>query len=359
MNLVFLSNANAVHLKEWSEYFQHRLGHQCTVLTIPKQTMSYDGVEVIDIGNRFSGSKLAWPLLVPKIRQVLARKNADLLIAYRVVSYGFLASLVGFRPLVMAAQGGDLVWPPDDKFGQFTARRACRSGDYFNAWAGNIKDELIKYGAAPEKIFVCSRGIDFRTFPALPQKPFGPPTICVTRGLLPSYNFGQLIESMPAVLRELPDARLTIAGDGPERPKLQARAAELGVSAAITFLGHQARQGIVDLLNRSQLYVSTTITDGLPLSHFEAMAAGVFPIVSDIAANRIWIKDGENGLLFALGDPGMLAQQIVRAWRDTELRHHSVLANRKMVEREHDRDRNMQRIESGWIELLATRKQAK
>ncbi len=355
MNLVFLSNSNAVHLKEWSEYFQHRLGHTCTVLTIPKAAMPYDGVEVIDIGSRLSSSKLAWPLLVPKIRRILHHKRADLLIAYRVVSYGFLASLVGFRPLVMAAQGGDLVWPPDDRFGQFTARRACNSGDYFNAWADNIKDELIRYGADPEKIFVCSRGIDFRTFPALPHKPPGPPTICVTRGLLPSYNFIQLIEAMPSALRDLPEARLTIAGDGPERPALEARARALGVAGAITFLGHQPRQGIIDLLTRSHLYVSTTITDGLPLSHFEAMAAGVFPVVSDIAANRVWVKEGENGFLFPLGDPERLAQKIVQAWRDVEFRQRVMQANRTMVEREHDRDRNMQRIEAGWVELLARR----
>lgn len=352
LNLVFLSNANAVHLKEWSEYFQGRLGHRCTVLTIPRQQLSYDGVEVIDIGNKFSGSKLGWPLLVPRIRRILREKQADLFIAYRVVSYGFLASLVRFRPLVMAAQGGDLVWPPDDRFGQFTARRACRAGDYFNAWSANIRDELIKYGADPAKIFTCSRGIDFKTFPTLPQKSAGPPLLCVTRGLLPSYNFVQLIQAMPIALRELPDLKLVIAGDGSERPRLEAEAHALGVSGSIEFLGHQKRPAIVSLLERAHLYVSTTITDGLPLSHFEAMAAGVIPIVSDIAANRIWIRDGENGFLFPIGDPGALAAKIVRAWRERDWRARVVEQNRALVLREHDRDVNMKKMEQGWVELV-------
>lgn len=351
LRLVFLSNANAVHLKEWSEYFQHRLGHQCTVLTIPRQTMAYDGVEVLDIGNRLSASKLGWPLLVPRIRRILRERQADLFIAYRVVSYGFLASLVGHRPLVMAAQGGDLVWPPDDRFGQFTARRACRAGDYFNAWSANIRDELIRYGADPGKIFVCSRGIDLQTFPTLPPKPAGSPVVCVSRGLLPSYNFIQLIDALPQVLATIPQLRVEIAGDGPERGRLEARAQELGVAGAITFLGHQKRQGIIELLQRSHIYVSTTITDGLPLSHFEAMAAGLFPIVSDIAANRIWIEDGVNGLRFPIGDPGALARQIVRGWQDAALRERAIPANRALVERDHDRERNMLRIEGGWREL--------
>lgn len=352
MNIVFLSNSNAIHLKEWSEYFQQVLGHTCTVLTIPKHTLTYDGVEVIDVGNRFSGSKLGWFGCVPKIHRLLKAKQADLFVAYRVVSYGFLATFCGFRPLVMAAQGGDLVWPPGDRWGTKTARWACRHGDHFNAWADNIRDELIRYGAAQERIHVCSRGIDLRTFPTLPAKPEGPLKIVVTRGLLPSYNFGQLIAAMPAVLRAIPDASLDIAGDGPERPKLAAQAAALGVSGNVRFLGQQKRQAVVDLLQQAHLYVSTTITDGLPLSHFEAMASGVVPIVSDIVHNRIWIEDGVNGFLFPLGDPDALAAKIVRAWNDRELRARAVRANRALVEQRHDRKRNMQEISDGWEQLV-------
>jgi glycosyltransferase involved in cell wall biosynthesis len=82
------------------------------------------------------------------------------------------------------------------------------------------------------------------------------------------------------------------------------------------------------------------------------MAAGVIPIVSDIAANRIWIRDGENGFLFPIGDPGVLAAKIVRAWRERDWRARVVEQNRALVLREHDRDVNMKKMEQGWVELV-------
>jgi glycosyltransferase involved in cell wall biosynthesis len=49
------------------------------------------------------------------------------------------------------------------------------------------------------------------------------------------------------------------------------------------------------------------------------MAAGSFPVVTDIPANREWIKDGENGFLVPVNEEGLLAKRIVSAIRDREL----------------------------------------
>lgn len=352
MKLVFLSNANSLHLREWAEYFARELKHEVAVLTIPPLEKPYHGVEVVPIGHRFSGRKLAWLTLLPRIRRELRRRNPDLFIGYRVVSYGFLASLTGFHPLVLAAQGGDMVWPPDDRLGRFCVRYAVKRADRLNAWSANIKDEMLRYGADPAKIRVLSRGIELENWPGLPEKPpLNPPRIAMTRALLPSYNTIQLVEALPLVREKFPAVQCAIAGAGPERPSLERRASELGLEGTLRFTGYLSRQELFDLLRRSHLYVSTTLTDGLPLSHFEAMAAGLFPVCSDIPANRVWIREGENGLLAPLGDPAALARQIVRALTDHELRERGVADNRALIEREFDRRTNMRLMERDWQEL--------
>ncbi len=356
MRICFLSNSNSLHLKEWAEYFAGPLGHRVTVFTIPAPAEPYEnGVELVHLGNRFTGNKLAWLALLPRLRRELAARGPDLFAGYRVVSYGFLAALAGYRPLVLAAQGGDMVWPPDDRLGLFCVRYACRRGDLFNAWSVNIRDEMIRHGADPAKIVVCSRGIDLSLFPRLPEKAASPPLIAMTRSLLPSYNTIQLVEAMAVVAREVPGAVAEIAGDGPERPALEECARELGLSGtAVRFVGRLSREGIVDLVHRAHVYCSTTVTDGLPLSHFEAMAAGCFPVVTDIGANRVWIREGENGLLAAVGDGPALGRALVRALTDADLRRRGVLANRALVEREFDREVNMRKIEAGWKELATS-----
>ncbi len=123
MRIAFLSNSNSLHLKEWAEYFAGPLGHAVTVFTIPAPGEPYrNGVEVVPLGNRFTGNKLAWFALLPRLRRELAARRPDVFVGYRVVSYGFLAALAGYRPLVLAAQGGDMVWPPDDRLGLFCVR---------------------------------------------------------------------------------------------------------------------------------------------------------------------------------------------------------------------------------------------
>jgi glycosyltransferase involved in cell wall biosynthesis len=353
MRICFLSNSNSLHLKEWAEYFAAPLGHQVTVFTIPAPAEPYrHGVELVHLGNRFSGNKLAWLALLPRLRRELAARRPDLFVGYRVVSYGFLAALTGRHPLVLAAQGGDMVWPPDDRLGLFCVRYACRRGDFFNAWSTNIRDEMIRHGADPAKIMVCSRGIDLARFPRRSAPPPGPPVIAMTRSLLPSYNTIQFVEAMAVVAGQRSDVVAEIAGDGPERPRLEARARELGLlGTTVRFVGRLSRDEIVALVERAQVYCSTTITDGLPLSHFEAMAAGCFPVVTDIRANRVWFRDGDNALLAPVGDAPALGAALLRALSDAPLVERAVAANRAMIEREFDRDRNMRRIEAAWREL--------
>ncbi len=353
LRIAFLSNANSLHLREWAEYLAGTLHCEVTVLTVPRLARPYGhGVRTVEVGDTWAGRrKVFWPLLLPRIRRELAAVRPDVLVGYRVVSYGFLAALTGVRPLVLAAQGGQLTWPADEPKRRACVRYAVRRADLLNAWAPNIKEQMRRHGADAERIVVLSRGVDLSLFPALPDKSGLPPTIVMTRSLLPSYNTRQLIAALPRVVAAVPDVRCEIAGDGPLRADLEAQAAALGVADHVHFLGRIPRAEVVRRLERAQVYCSTTVSDGLPLSHFEAMAAGAVPVCTDIPANRVWIKDGENGFLAPLGDAARLADRLVRALRDEAFRAAVVPANRSMVERRHDRQRNLPLMTRGWEKL--------
>jgi glycosyltransferase involved in cell wall biosynthesis len=352
VRIAFFSNANSIHLKEWAEYLHSELSQEALVITIPEPELHYEGVEVVHIGNRLSGSKLVWPALLPRLKRELKRFDADLLVAFRVVSYGALATFSGFRPLALAAQGGNLDKTSNTRATRFCIRFALRRADLIHAWSPNLRKHLIGYGADPSKILTCSRGIDLRLFPSVPAKPEGPLRIVMTRALKPIYNVEQLIRAMPKILEAEPDAVCDIAGDGFLRAQLEGLARRLGVERSIRFLGHLPRQEIVSLLQTAHVYASTTRIDGLPLSHFEAMASGVFPVVTDVEANRIWIEDNSNGFLVPLGDSDALAAKIVRAYRSEDLRRDAVARNRRLVETEFDRSRNMERMLETYRELV-------
>jgi glycosyltransferase involved in cell wall biosynthesis len=63
-------------------------------------------------------------------------------------------------------------------------------------------------------------------------------------------------------------------------------------------------------LRAADVYVSASSSDGTSSSLLEAMASGLYPVVSDITANRPWVEHGKNGLLFAVGDAASLAEAL-------------------------------------------------
>lgn len=83
-----------------------------------------------------------------------------------------------------------------------------------------------------------------------------------------------------------PGLKLIVAGDGPEREELEARAVELGVADAVSFLGVVARASLPDLYASADAFVFPSTTETQGLVQAEALAAGAYAIVADCAPNR-------------------------------------------------------------------------
>jgi glycosyltransferase involved in cell wall biosynthesis len=167
----------------------------------------------------------------------------------------------------------------------------------------------------------------------------GPPTILSTRTLREErYRISDLIRAMKILTERYPDALCTIAGDGPDRAQYEALTRELGLDDTIHFVGWTDPPRLAELLRTHRIYVSASRADGASVSLFEAMACGSYPVVSDIDANREWVRDGDNGRLFPLGDVTALAGALAGAIDDpAELR------------RVTDQNRAMARDNLSWV----------
>ena len=127
-----------------------------------------------------------------------------------------------------------------------------------------------------------------------------------------------LLEAIPAVRREIPNARFFFAGDGHLRDELRELSRSLGVEAIVTFLGR--RDDVADLFASSDLVVLPSLFEGFPLTLLEAMAAGRAVVATDVPGNRDAVIHGETGLLVKAADPRALEGGIVRLLKDPELR---------------------------------------
>ena len=147
----------------------------------------------------------------------------------------------------------------------------------------------------------------------------GGPQIVSNRKLEDVYSVSTIIDAFPGVREALGDATLTVAGDGSLRVALMRRAERSIGIGSITFVGGVDHDRMPTLLRENHVFVSTSLSDTTSVSLLEAMACGLFPVVSDIPANREWITHGENGLLVPVKQPMRLAMSIIDAWHDRPL----------------------------------------
>jgi glycosyltransferase involved in cell wall biosynthesis len=129
------------------------------------------------------------------------------------------------------------------------------------------------------------------------------------------------IDVLLDAVAKVPDARLEVVGDGPERASLEAQTVSLGLTDRVRFLGRQPRDGVVDALRRATAVVIPSKVgaggdqEGTPVVLCEAMAAGVPVVASALGGLAECLVDGETGLLVPPGDVDALAQVLDRVVR--------------------------------------------
>jgi glycosyltransferase involved in cell wall biosynthesis/peptidoglycan/xylan/chitin deacetylase (PgdA/CDA1 family) len=168
--------------------------------------------------------------------------------------------------------------------------------------------EAAAHGAAPRQLRVIPNGIDAAQFSHHVTYNGGAHIGCVAR-LSPEKGIDRLLDAFAGVLRARPDARLSIAGDGPSRPLLEAHARELNLGTAVEFLGF--RQEVAPVLADLDVFVLPSLTEGVPLALLEAMAAGLPAVATAVGGVPEVVEDGSSGILVAPGDAPALERTVL------------------------------------------------
>lgn len=122
-----------------------------------------------------------------------------------------------------------------------------------------------------------------------------------------------------AALPRVPGARLVVAGDGDDRPRLQGRAAELGLQKRVTFTGFLSEATLAELYRRSAAFVMPSLGEGFGLVYLEAMRASKPCVAARGSAAEEVVADRETGFLVDRDDPEELAAALRRLLESPDL----------------------------------------
>jgi glycosyltransferase involved in cell wall biosynthesis len=193
-----------------------------------------------------------------------------------------------------------------------------------------MKEALTRRGANPDKVFVVLNvSLAHHPAPVLPNPADRSATVqlrMVTHGtIIKRYGHRQLIEAMPHVLKEIPDARLEILGKGEYRATLEEMVAASNLQQHITFGGFVPDDDLVNRLRQSHFgIVSLEQNPEADLVHthkmFEYIALGMPVVISRTSAVRAYFEENELAF-YDPGDPKDLARVMVELARDPGRRH--------------------------------------
>lgn len=147
--------------------------------------------------------------------------------------------------------------------------------------------------------------------------------------------------------------RALLVGDGPDRPAVERELTELGLEHAVAVLGE--RGDVAAILAASDIFVLASVSEGLPMSILEAMAAGLPVVASQVGGVAEEVEDGVTGILVPAGDPELLAGALRRLLTDPRLRRELGAAGRLRAQTEFDLPRFRQAHVDAYARLLSAR----
>lgn len=301
------------------------------------------------VGPLVSG-KLKYVFSVRSLRDVIRHVRPDVVLAYRIVSYGYTAAATGERPLILAGQG-ESVYRTSQLGSRWFAQYALRKADLIHAWAGHMAESMKALGADQFKIQVLHRGVRTDIFQP-PEVQESPLRIVTSRQLRRDYRTHMILQAAAAVrARGLP-AELWVCGDGPDKARLEGLARELGLAGSVRFLGKLNIYELAEVYKMGSVYASMVPKDGLSSSLLEAMSAGLVPVVVDNEANRPWVNACGAGYLVPADNVDDLANALAASLQMMRKGTRVGLRNRDVVVRSADRKTNLGIMVDRWRQLI-------
>ena len=208
-----------------------------------------------------------------------------------------------------------------------------------------------RIGLPEQLISVIRNGLDIVEFDSVSERLSAPPppadgklVVGSVGRLEPQKGYAYLLPAMLEVRAVLPQAQLWIVGAGPEAPELGSQAKELGLIGTVHFLG--PRSDVPALMRRFDLFVLSSLWEGLPNAALEAMAARRAVVATNVDGTPEAVLDGSTGLLVPPRDSAALAKAIIELLTDEARRRQFGEAGRRRVEREFSMERMVSQTEA-------------
>lgn len=259
------------------------------------------------------------------LARLLRRDRIDVLHAHNATAFFYGAAATGLAPRTrFLYTEHDRAFPTPRRERGLHAVLARRT-DAVVTVSDTLKQSLVRWESfPPDRVHVVKNGVHLaapRRDRAAMRAELGlgsRPTAGIVARLAPVKNHDLLLRAWKRVVQVVPDAVLLVVGDGRRGDETRALATRLGLDEAVRFLGF--RRDIPEILQALDVFVLSSLSEGLSLTLLEAEAAGLPIVATHVGGNPEVVEDGVTGFLVPSQQEEPLAAALARLLQDEALR---------------------------------------
>lgn len=385
LTICAIGYAESVHVATRIRWFAER-GHRVYLITESESRSGIEGVTeltpaldsaltqrfwrraVLWIVRKFAGRLFDDVWRTISFVRLLRQCRPDVVHVHFAYSYyGWLAGLLGVRPLVVTVMGGDVLFEEQGSptpLGKWLTLNLLRKADYITSKSHYLTETVDRLAGVGDKTERIVWGIPVSKFersdPSALRRSLGlgaeRRVILSPKILRPLYRIHLVIEAMDIVRREIPEAVLVVTEYSPDpdyKAALSARVTELGLAEHVIFCGRVDHAEMPTYYSMADIAVAVPSSDGLPQTLLESMACRTPNILSHLPRYEEIVRHEESAY-FVDATPESIARGILRLLHEPRLRAQIVANAEAIVRHEADLDQQAALVERHYRELAAT-----
>ena len=346
MKILLASTLDSTHTVRWANGLSER-GHDVLAFsTRPPLAGLLPEVRTVVRGGF---GKLDYLIRGPALRRTVREERPDIVHAHFASGYGFLcANWLDRGSWILSVWGSDIFdFPAGPVRRRLLARNLARAGALL-ATSECLAKETAKHTGRPLRL--TPFGVDAKRFRPRPEEreDDGLLRIGTARVLKPKYGIDTLIEAFALLRKRIRRrTRLLVAGEGPDRSKLERLAADRGIADSVEFKGWLSHDQLPSFLNGLDVFcaLSRLDSESFGVAPLEASACGVPVIASNVGGLPETVRHQETGLLVGREAPQEAAEGLTALLDDSNLRHRLGQAGRAFAVERYDWERSLDIME--------------
>ncbi|SKA96450.1 Glycosyltransferase involved in cell wall bisynthesis [Caloramator quimbayensis] len=326
MVICFLANASLSHTKKWAQQMA-KIGHEVHVISHRDAVIDGANVHYLNysLKNYFKMRK--------KVHSLIRKINPDILHAHQANTCGLYAATMKGYDFILSTWGSDILIGPEKSFIlRMITKYVIKKASYITSDSYYMSEKIIELGGDRNKVFTFPMGVEDELLNYIHEFRNNNLNFISNRRLEKLYNIDVIIDGFYSALSKNKDINLTIAADGSEMEKLKDKVKEYGIEDKVKFTGRYRPEDIGKLLYTNDVFISIPSSDSTSVSLLEAMCCGLFPIVSNLPANKEWVKDRENGYIVKEINSKEVEESILWCCSNKEKIKKASIVNRKIIE---------------------------